>query len=376
MQSLVRSRRSQLTPRARFVVSALSECWGSCPIPTLAACAASTICRVARLRMRAFVDARHSKSARLRRAPGCGEWGAPPPPHLCLSRQAPLLSPRPARSASEGRPRGLSLLASFVMRTERNDVGAIRFAGSAQSVVGRIRRQRLRRCTGLGVRPRPASRSLPVFCCGPRYAAIWRARGSRHLTTSRDPRDEALATSRPLAVGQRPPRVSDDRCDWEADDSASYGSAGYCVSRTSFVDRAVCLEAAKRQYRAPTGSELGRGRLESQMVDASRRPTTAHRAGVPGMTDMRGAVLDNVGINVAQTGSLSGANIVKGGTRGRGARRRARRSYSGVPDRESPAPWCARGEHIRERARRRSERTSKRPCRRSCGLSGRISLSQ
>jgi hypothetical protein len=225
MQSLVRSRRSQLTPRARFVVSALSECWGSCPIPTLAACAASTICRVARLRMRAFVDARHSKSARLRRAPGCGEWGAPPPPHLCLSRQAPLLSPRPARSASEGRPRGLSLLASFVMRTERNDVGAIRFAGSAQSVVGRIRRQRLRRCTGLGVRPRPASRSLPVFCCGPRYAAIWRARGSRHLTTSRDPRDEALATSRPPAVGQRPPRVSDDRCDWEADDSASYGSA-------------------------------------------------------------------------------------------------------------------------------------------------------
>lgn len=92
---------------------------------------------------------------------------------------------------------------------------------------------------GLGLEPRPASRSLPFFCCGPPSAAIWRARGSRHLTTSRDHRDEALAPSRPPTVGRRPPRVSDGRREQEIDDGALGGRAGYCVSRTSVVGSAV-----------------------------------------------------------------------------------------------------------------------------------------
>jgi hypothetical protein len=42
------------------------------------------------------------------------------------------------------------------------------------------------------------------------------ARSARHLTTSRGPRDEALATSRPPTIGEGAPQVSDDGREWQS----------------------------------------------------------------------------------------------------------------------------------------------------------------
>ena len=212
MQSVVRSRRSRLTPRARCVGSAISEC-------------------------------KHSSTpdapplARLRRAPDFEEIVLPPPRFWGSSRQAPPLSPRVrprhrrhdheingSSTRAHTAPRGMNTIPEAVCGRGRGgrrgggrptatclwgrvaseggwEVGAVpfdavRFAGSAQSEVGRIRRQRLRRCTGSGLSPRPASRSLPDSCSGPRWTAICCA-VAHHLAAPRGPRDEALATSRP-----------------------------------------------------------------------------------------------------------------------------------------------------------------------------------
>jgi hypothetical protein len=70
-----------------------------------------------------------------------------------------------------------------------------------------------------------------------------------------------------------------------------------------------------KHWRRRRGDHLG-----CQMVDASGRQMTAPRAGVPGMTDLRGAVLDNVGTTVTQTGRSVGAQYCQGG-HPRGARR-------------------------------------------------------
>ena len=71
------------------------------------------------------------------------------------------------------------------------------------------------------------------------------------------------------------PRVSDGRCEWQAEDSASRGRAGH--------------------------------RLGCQLIEANGRPMTGPRAGVPSLTSLRGAVFDNVGSTVTEMGGHAGA---------------------------------------------------------------------
>jgi hypothetical protein len=201
------------------------------PSPALAAVAASTIPRIERFRTRAFVRARCSES----RPPAAGAGAqSEREPHPLIVFIAPSAGSVAAPcslgcggTTTRSVPPCLARDAhrhTHLRRDPLRGVGAV--GGGTHSAAAPAALH------GLGLKPSP--------CLGVASGLLLRptirghlARGARHLTTSRGPRDEALATSRPPTVARTARPGSAGRCQRQADDSASCG-------RTVLSPRAGC----------------------------------------------------------------------------------------------------------------------------------------
>jgi hypothetical protein len=131
------------------------------------------------------------------------------------------------------------------------------------------------------------------------------------------------------------------------------------VAQGEWRARGVHCDSRSESHTRPLGRRpLSDGCFGCQMVDVSGRLTTARRAGVPGLTDLRDAVLDNVGSTVAQTGRPVGAQHCQGGhprraRRGEGAWKLlcSHRSRSPGPCRAPAGSALGRGRDERAHSR-------------------------
>ena len=214
----------------------------------------------------------------LRISPACGRLAdcveAPSPytPLWVLSRQAPPLSTRVrplhrhhdheingSSTRAHTAPRGMNPTPEAVCRRGRGGrrgwwaayghplVGSGRergWLGGGRSIlwrdplrgVGAVGEEMLSAAApaaphGLGLKPSP--------CLEVASGILLRPTIRGHLTTSRGPRDEALAPPRPPTVGTRARRGSETRSEWQSDDSVAVRACRPCTCRPTRPGRDV-----------------------------------------------------------------------------------------------------------------------------------------